>query len=202
MDRSPVPMPDRYEAEYMAAEGGLLHERRRMPGWFFAFMAAIALVELGVTLSTGRLLPALVAVPVLAAITLLLSHLRVVLTGSHLHIQYGLWGPKIALADIVAVRVEPYSMLRFGGFGIRRSLDGVWAYSTPGGKGTALVVETRGGRKYCITLDEAERFRARIEALRAEGAASGVRVALEDGEGVTAEEHETGQTATAPRARR
>lgn len=168
--------PDRYEAEYMAAEGGVLHERRRMPGWFFGLMGVIGLVELVASVATANPLPALVAFPIIVAVTLLLSHLRVVLTETHLHIQYGLWGPKVAVEDIVAMRVEPYSMMRYGGFGIRRSIDGYWAYSTPGGSGQALILETRDGRKLCVTLDQAERFRAMILELQARRAGTGVRV--------------------------
>lgn len=168
--------PDRYEAEYMAAEGGILHERRRMPGWFFALMGVIGLIELVASVATANPLPALIALPILAAVTLLLSHLRVVLTETHLHIQYGLWGPKIAVEDITSMRVEPYSMMRYGGFGIRRSIDGYWAYSTPGGNGQALILETRDGRKLCITLDQAERFRQMITDLQARRAGTGVRV--------------------------
>lgn len=186
--------PDRYEAEYMAAEGGVLHERRRMPGWFFGLMGAILLIEVGASLVTANPLPALLAVPILAAVTLLLSHLRVVLTETHLHIQYGLWGPKIAIEDIVSARVEAYSMMRYGGFGIRRSLDGVWAYSTPGGNGQALVIEARDGkggtRKLCVTLDQAERFREVIETLRGRAQGTRVRVAAEAPAGATGAEAE------------
>jgi hypothetical protein len=176
---TPAP-PDAYEAEYMSAEGGVLHERRRMPGWFFALMGVVALIELAASIATRNPLPALLAVPILGAVTLLLSHLRVVLSETHLHIQYGLWGPKVAIADITSVRVERYSMMRYGGFGIRRSIDGVWAYSTPGGNGDALVIEARDGRggtrKICITLDQAERFRQVIEDLRARAAGTDLRI--------------------------
>lgn len=168
--------PDRYEAEYMAAEGGVLHERRRMPGWFFGLMGVIGVIELFASVATGNPLPALLAFPIIVAVTLLLSHLRVVLTETHLHIQYGLWGPKIAVEDITAMRVETYSMMRYGGFGIRRSIDGYWAYSTPGGNGQALILETRDGRKLCVTLDQAERFRQMITDLQARRAGTGVRI--------------------------
>lgn len=200
------PAPDRYESEYMAAEGGVIHERRRMPGWFFALMGAILAIEVGATIATGNPLPALLAVPIVAAVTLLLSHLRVVLTETHLHIQYGLWGPKIAVADIVSAKVEPYSMMRYGGFGIRRSLDGVWAYSTPGGNGQALVIEIRepkgGTRKVCITLDQAERFRELIETLRGRGQGTGVRVAAEGAAAGEGAEVEVAREERAARAKR
>lgn len=169
----------------MSADGGVLHERRRMPGWFFGLLGAVGLVELVASIATGNPLPALIALPVIVTATLLLSHLRVMLTREHLHIQYGLWGPKVAVADIVSMRVEPYSMMRYGGFGIRRSLDGYWAYSTPGGSGLALVIEARDGRggtrKLCVTLDKANEFKRRIEELQGVGGAR-VRVEGEAGE--------------------
>lgn len=176
-DEDPPQAPDAYASRYMSAEGGVLHERRRMPGWFFGILGFAALVQLVASVGTASLAPAIFALPVLALVALLLSHLRVVLTPEHLHVQYGLWGPRVAVADIVSMRVEPYAMLRFGGFGIRRSLDGVWAYSTPGGNNLALIIEARDGRggvrKLCVTLDRAHEFKQRIEALQA---ASRVRV--------------------------
>lgn len=190
-DDLPAQRPDPYEAQYMAAEGGILHERRRMPGWFFALMGVIAVVELGASIAARSVFPALLALPVLAAVTVLLSHLRVVLTREHLHVQYGLWGPKVAVQDIVSMRVEPYSMMRYGGFGIRRSLDGYWAYSTPGGNGQALVIEARDGkggtRKMCVTLDRAAEFKQRIEELQA---STRVRVAPGESARVEGEGHE------------
>lgn len=188
-DDLPAQRPDPYEAQYMAAEGGILHERRRMPGWFFGLMGVIAAVELGASIAAMSVVPALFALPILAAVTVLLSHLRVVLTREHLHIQYGLWGPKVAVQDIVSMRVETYSMMRYGGFGIRRSLDGYWAYSTPGGNGQCLVLEARDGkggtRKMCVTLDRAEEFKRRIEELQ-----SSTRVRVEAGAETTGEAHE------------
>lgn len=186
-DEDPAPQKlDAYESQYMSASGGLVHERRRMPGWFFGLMGVVALVELGASIAAGSVFPALIALPILAAVTLLLSHLRIVLTREHLHIQYGLWGPKVAVADIVSMRVEPYSMLRYGGFGIRRSLDGYWAYSTPGGNGLALVIEARdakgGTRRLCVTLDRAAEFKRRIEELQSAG---GARVRVDAGEGAS-----------------
>jgi hypothetical protein len=185
-DDLPAQRPDPYEAQYMSADGGILHERRRMPGWFFGLMGVIAAVELGASIAAMSVVPALFALPVLAAVTLLLSHLRVVLTREHLHIQYGLWGPKVAVQDIVSMRVESYSMMRYGGFGIRRSLDGYWAYSTPGGNGQCLVIEARDGdggtRKLCVTLDRAAEFKQRIEEMQ-----SSTRVRVEAGESARAE---------------
>lgn len=190
-DDLPAQRPDLYEAQYMSADGGILHERRRMPGWFFALMGVIAVVELGASAAAMSVFPALIALPVLAAVTLLLSHLRVVLTREHLHIQYGLWGPKVAVQDIVSMRVEPYSMMRYGGFGIRRSLDGFWAYSTPGGNGQCLVIEARDGkggtRKLCVTLDRAAEFKQRIEEMQS---STRVRVAPMESARVEGEGHE------------
>ncbi|MFO0627679.1 MAG: hypothetical protein U0325_18870 [Polyangiales bacterium] len=202
-DDLPAQRPDPYEAQYMSADGGVLHERRRMPGWFFALMGVIAAAELGASIAAMSVFPALLALPVLAAMTLLLSHLRVVLTPEHLHIQYGLWGPKVALRDIVSMRVESYSMMRYGGFGIRRSLDGVWAYSTPGGNGQALVIEARDGkggtRTLCVTLDRAQEFKRRIEEMQA---STGVRVAVDRDAGAQGEGHEVSAADDAAAKRR
>jgi hypothetical protein len=62
------------------------------------------------------------------------------------HIQYGTFGPRIALADITAVEVVDYDALRYGGWGIRRGLSGGMAYSVPGRGGKAVRVTTRDGR--------------------------------------------------------
>jgi hypothetical protein len=161
----------------MASEGALLTERRRMPGWFFALLGFAAVLQVGAAIAAASVLPLLLSLPVLALVTLLLSHLRVVLTRTHLHIQYGLWGPKVALADIESVEVGAYAAVRFRGWGIKRALDGTYAYSTPGGNGQALTITARDAngavKRWCITLDRADDFRREIDAARR---ATGVRV--------------------------
>jgi hypothetical protein len=57
--------------------------------------------------------------------------LRSVLTTRALHVKYGLWGPTIELSKIRAARVIPYPLIKYGGWGIRRGLDGSWAYVSP-----------------------------------------------------------------------
>ena len=203
-DDAPKPSGDEYTAQYMEGGRARIVTKQRMPGWFFALMAAAMAVVLGTGLAAGTFASMVGIIP-LALVTLLLSHLRVVVTDDAVHVQYGLWGPTIAVETITRCEVKPYEPMRFGGWGFKRSLDGTMAYSVPGGEGECVALEINEGsktRKVVITTPNAAAVALAIEEARARKLGSGVRIATEaEGNGAAAEE-EPASTQRASRERR
>lgn len=172
--------PDGYESQYMNGAEALVRSRRPMPWWFFALLGVALAVSVGSSIAAGTF-GALITAPLLIVVGLLLSVLRVTVTRSHLHVQLGLWGPKIAIADITRITATDYPVLRYGGWGIRLGSDGSWAYSTPGGTGRGVRVEYRvDGRDKAVfvSTDEADEIVRVVSELKG-GAATGVRVEAE-----------------------
>ena len=177
-DEAPEPARDEYTAQYMEGGRARIVTKQRMPGWFFGLMGVAALAVLGSGLASGSI-ASLVGVIPLVLVTLLLSHLRVVVTDDAVHVQYGLWGPTIAVESITRCEVKPYEALRFGGWGFKRSLDGTMAYSVPGGEGECVALEIADGaktRKVVITTPNAAAVALAIEEARARKLGSGVRI--------------------------
>lgn len=194
-DEAPEPARDEYTAQYMEGGRARIVTKQRMPGWFFGLMGLSAVAVLGSGLASGSIASLVGFIP-LVLVTLLLSHLRVVVTDDAVHVQYGLWGPTIAVENITRCEVKPYEALRFGGWGFKRSLDGTMAYSVPGGEGECIALEiTEGGktRKVVITTPNAASVALAIEEARARKLGSGVRIdaaaadtaATDDGESAT-----------------
>ena len=169
----------------MDGGGAIASSRRRMPGWFFALMGVVfavaATAAISAFVASGAVLaltPLFVTVPLLALATLVFSHLRATVTTTQVIVQYGVFGPKIALDRIETVSIEKYDMFKYGGFGIKFARDGTIAYSVPGGSGDCVRIEYRDDRgkhrKIVVTVEDAAAFAQAIE--RARGGA--VRVAL------------------------
>ncbi|MBI4705901.1 MAG: hypothetical protein HY744_32820 [Deltaproteobacteria bacterium] len=183
---------DEYEERYMAGGKALARSRMRMPGWFHLLMLASVAIVAGAatttTLASAAQAPAFLLVPLVALIWLVFSHVRVTVGAEHVHVQFGLFGPKVPMRDIVSAEVERYDWVKYGGWGIKRSLaDGSWAYSVPGGDGSGLrlVYRDRRGktRRLFVSADNATQLVAAID--RARAAASGAtqaRIADDDEE--------------------
>ena len=187
-DEAPEPARDEYTAQYMEGGRARIVTKQRMPGWFFGLMGVAALAVLGSGLASGSI-ASLVGVIPLVLVTLLLSHLRVVVTDDAVHVQYGLWGPTIAVETITRCEVKPYEAMRFGGWGFKRSLDGTMAYSVPGGEGECVALEIADGaktRKVVITTPNAAAVALAIEEARARKLGSGVRIDAAEATGATA----------------
>lgn len=144
-------MEDEYEKQYMS-EGGLLYESKSkaplsfhllvlMPSLFSALILGFVSTLPGI--SPWVLLAGLPALLITFPLWLLFAVLRVTVTQKHLHIQYGLFGPKIPLDKIEACDAVAYDWKRYGGFGIRRGRDGSWAYNMMGDQGRAARVKWR-----------------------------------------------------------
>jgi hypothetical protein len=199
-DEAPEPARDEYTSQYMEGGRARIVTKQLMPGWFFALMGGLTCIPLITAaasgLAVGALMSTLAIIP-LALMTLLLSHLRVVVTDDAVHVQYGLWGPTIAVETITRCEVKPYEPMRFGGWGFKRAFDGTVAYSVPGGDGECVALEITDGaktRKVVITTPHAASVALAIEEARARRLGSGVRV--ETGAAVDAAPADEALTAT------
>lgn len=184
---------DHFESQYMQTSGA---ERRRertvwkwhwvilAPAlWTFAGMVLTLMGTLpGASLAVGAFLGVLTAFFALLWAAFLV--LRVVVTDRELHVQYGLWGPKIDLAAITECKVIDYDWSRFGGWGIKRDGDGTWAYTLMGESRRVVEVTWQEGgqiKRAVVSSRTPDELVAAIEQARRErapGAATstGVRV--------------------------
>lgn len=171
--------PDEFERQYMSAGGSVIHTRQAMPWWFFALMGAVALVEVGAAIAAHNPV-SLLTLPLLAVVSLVLSHVRVTVTAESVDVKLGLWGPKVLLSQIERCEAKPYEAMRFGGWGIKRAVDGTWAYSVPGGAGEGVELHWRDAkgalRKTFVTTPRAAEVAVAIERGRAAQRTTGVRV--------------------------
>lgn len=187
---------DEYEARYMEGGASLARSKQRMPWWFFALMGFALVAHVGAMIASASLL-GLLTVPLLLMVTLLLSHLRLSVTETHVHVQLGLFGPKIPLEAVESVQAIKYSALRFGGWGIRYGGGGAWTYSVPGGNGDAVEIvwtDARGAKRtHVITCEDGPAMARAIAAgaARVRRGQTGVRMvapeAPEEGDGAEAD---------------
>jgi hypothetical protein len=119
---------------------------------------------------------------------LTLSVLRTVVTSEEVHVQYGLWGPRIPIEAIRSCKVVPYDVLKYGGWGLKYR-NGVWAYTMHGHPDVVeLEWDERGKTKHAVvSSDDPAMLARKIQQSR------GVRIALGESvedEQIAAEEEE------------
>lgn len=174
--------PDDYEAAYMGRDGVLYRDKIKAPKSFFLLLglplfiqaitfSAVALQDKPVPPAVWLVLP--FTTGLIALIGLLFSVLRVTVTREEVIIQYGLFGPKIPVRQIQDCKAVQYDWKQYGGFGIRRGLDGSWAYNMMGDAGRACRIEWLDARgKKQVTLVASPDPEALARAIqRARGAA-------------------------------
>jgi len=112
-------------------------------------------------------------------------------------VQYGLFGPKIAVGDIERCEAVDYDWKKYGGWGIRYGRDGSVAYNMMGDHGRAVRIVYRKGKATKTVLvashDPARLAAAINEARAAAPARAGVRVEAvveREAEGAAAAERE------------
>jgi hypothetical protein len=153
----------------MHVDEALARERVTMAWWGHAIFAlALVLVARAALLDHRALdFALLVAVPL---VWLVFMTLRTAVTGSHVHVQLGFFGPKIDIGDIEKAEVVRGAAARAGGWGIRFGLSGVVTYSVPRLLGDYLQITYRRGtrlRKVRVMSAEPARLVGAIEAARA-----------------------------------
>ena len=147
---------DGYEEKYMSADGGVLY-RDKMVGkwpWHAALLSPVLISGLiGVIQGAPLvgLLAAAAAAGVMVPIWLLFSVLRVTVTTREVHVQFGLWGPKIPIAAILSCKAVDYNWKQYGGFGIRYRA-GTWVYNMVGDQGKAVQVQWMDGDNKKTTI--------------------------------------------------
>ena len=130
-----TPPPDEYESEYMPGGGQVLHRSKLVARRLALLMLTLGVlmgVLAGVSFFTGPLFASIMLA--FGSLTMLfvslgLSVMRTKVTSEELHVQYGLWGPRVPITAITSCNVIPYDWKKFGGWGIKRSMDGVWSYT-------------------------------------------------------------------------
>jgi len=151
--KSSLREPDEYEAEYMGGDPEVVHrEKMSFPRpflWLMGILFSFAIVaQIAGLVSSGVGFPAIL-LPLMgfafaAMMIAMMATLRVTVSTEKVAVQYGIFGPKIPIEDIVHCEAENYSVMKYGGYGIRYSLlDGSWAYNMLGDKGKAVRIHYR-----------------------------------------------------------
>ena len=194
---------DDYEKKYMSGEGAIASARARMP-WPFdvllLFLAAFTTATSIFSSGASGTWVALATVPLLLLVWILFMFLRVTVTNDALHVQLGLFGPKVPVEQITSATVAKYDAMKYGGWGIRLGLDGSVAYSVPGhgGKGVAITFSKDGKeRKMFVTCPNPEEIVSALDQARARAGANvrvGADVRVEEEESEAEEERASDET--------
>ena len=129
---------DEYERKYMADQGKLVHRAKQpAPKWMQALLAITPITGLAM-LATPAWIAGLVTAVFGFLLWTLFAVLRFTVTEKAVNVQYGVFGPKIPMEAIEEVSAIDYDWKKFGGWGIRRSMDGEWMYNMPGDGGRAV----------------------------------------------------------------
>ncbi len=158
----------------------LYRHRAVMPPAMLALLLVPALVPLIILALVGSgggppppaaaLVVLVVSPVVLASLALLLRVLQVSVTTTHVHVKYGLWGPRVPVGDIVRCAAVRYDWKEYGGWGIRRGRDGTTVYNMMGDGGHATEIVRRDGaveRRILVGTKDADALVAAIERARA-----------------------------------
>ncbi|HEY1099224.1 MAG TPA: hypothetical protein VGF99_09855, partial [Myxococcota bacterium] len=174
---------DAYGRAFMGGDTIVFFDRVRAPWWLNAAMVTAGAIGVVAAASTGDA-TGIVTAGAIAVMTTtmasMLAMLRTAVTTSQVHIQYGLFGPKIAVAEIASVEVVDYEPTRWGGWGIRRGLLGGTAYSIPGKGGKAVRITTTSGKVVEVTSQQPAALRSAILEVQAATAQSGSLEAVRD----------------------
>lgn len=192
---------DGYEGQYMTGGGGTVLRRDKVVGRKFQFWMSLpalwCLLGTIVTFS-GLLGPATWVGFMLAALTAFftflwatLSVIRTVVSDREIHVQYGLWGPRVPVERLRSCRVIDYNWADYGGWGMKRAPDGTWAYVITNGKVVEITWQTDDGseKRAVFSADDPVATAAAIQkAMEMAGKSQPrVRVAAESKQRVDAE---------------
>lgn len=195
-------MSDDYEAKYMQGAGTLLHREKTVwkLHWILLFGPILVFLLTGLGLagviqdhghpmSLGAVAFLLPLGLLMLALWAMFISLRIHVTTREVHVQFGLFGPKIPIEAIDSVVVRDYPALALGG-GIKW-YDGAWAY-TLWGQGTRFVrIEWHdpdpSGKKNStiVWAQDPDKLAAIIQEAR-----TGKKVRVEEFEGAPAEVEE------------
>lgn len=153
---------DAYEKQHMSEDGEeqVLYRDKFVAPWpFHIIMLATTLASVLPFLFVPLQWMALVIGLPLVVLWLMFSVMRVSVSTEHVHAQLGIFGPKIPIDAIQSAKAVKYDWKKFGGWGIRRSLDGQWAYNMLGDAGHAVEIvyedTDKGTQTVLLTSGEA-----------------------------------------------
>lgn len=166
-----VLLRDKLASRTMAAVLGI-------PALLLPFLAVYTFIASGGV--WAAMAGSLIASVVLALTALTMTVVRTVVTSREVMVRLGLWGPRVAIEDVVSVRAIKYPVVKYGGWGLKRGIDGSWAYTMLGGTDRVVEMVYRDGARERKVVFSAERPEAVAAAiLKAKGAA-GVRISVDD----------------------
>lgn len=181
--------PDPYQAKFMAS-GALYYDKIRAPLAYHLIFLLPVLVVVGSSIAAfaqagaAALVAPAFSMLLLPIAWLLFSVLRISVTRDEVFIQYGLFGPKIAVRDIEHAAAVDYDWKKYGGWGIRYGRDGSVAYNMMGDRGRAVeIVYKRGDKtkKVLVASPDPARLAGAINQARAlaSGGAAKMRIEAE-----------------------
>jgi hypothetical protein len=167
-----APAPDPYVAKYMSGPGGALYFAKLTAPLAFHLLFLLPLV---VSAGSALVAHASLLVPLFGVIPLLFvwilfSALRISVTAKEVHVQYGLFGPRIPVESIESCEACDYDWKQYGGWGIRYGRDGSVAYNMLGDGGRAVRITYKKGKKtktVLIAAKDPERLATAIHQARA-----------------------------------
>lgn len=173
---------DDYEDRYMSGEGRVLYrDKVRCPWYFHALIvgAGAAGIVGGLLAREAAVVAATTAIT--AGVWTNFAALRVTVSEKMLHVQYGLFGPQIAIDDIVSVKAGKYAWWKYGGKGIRFGLDGSVAYNMLGDRsqGVEVTYRTKRGRTRTILVSATDPDALAAAILEAKRLSTGAAAAAE-----------------------
>ena len=153
--------------------GSLYHDRITAPGVYHLLFLLPLLIVIGSALVTAAplLVPLLSSVP-LVLIWLLFSTLRISVDRKDVHVQYGLFGPRVPIGAIEQCEAVDYDWKEYGGWGIRFGRDGSVAYNMLGDQGRAVRITWKQGTKQKVLIlssRDPERLATAVHHARAMG---------------------------------
>lgn len=162
---------DEYARKFMGGERVRFLDKVRIPLWMHLAMLGGGIAGAAAALASGVPLAALFVGATSFVSWGVLTTIRVSVTDAFVYVQYGLWGPKIALGDVVDVEVIDYKALQYGGWGIRRNLKGERAFSVPGRGGRAVKIRYRDGaadkvRTVVVSSEQPDALKLAIDQAR------------------------------------
>lgn len=176
------PKGDRFAAEHMQAEGHMLVSDKRVSKSMLWILLGVALTLLlgGVGFAVGGLWPvAAIWLPLSVLfmfMALLFPIVRTIVTTEEVNAKYGLWGPRIAHRDIKSCKAVPYEPMTYGGYGIRLSKGGVWAYVPTGCKEVVELIYDDAGKEKKVLIG-AQDARHVADAINRARDVQGIRIA-------------------------
>jgi hypothetical protein len=179
---------DAYAKQYMEGSGKVLLLDKARSRVLLGVLGLAAILNGGGAVATllgalpksspgvAALLAVMTAFFALLAVTM--TVVRTVVSEREVHVQLGLWGPRVPIERVLGCRVTPYDWTKFGGFGIRRSFDGTWAYVMGRGEVVELRFTDDAGAERTVLFSAADPHAVAAAVARSRAAAQGPRVAL------------------------